>query len=162
VDYDNDILWHRWNINAKKRILMETVEESDAPTMEPYYIKQDMASAGTHISSLASSSNVSTGHRSLPSTANTIKGSAPSTVMMFDCDDDGSALDFGDYNGYGESEQGSRGGGCPPLSKHDKTKLEEKEKVRYKVAIVGYTNTTILTFDFGTYFCLLAGIGEGY
>jgi hypothetical protein len=29
--------------------------------------------------------------------------------MMLDCDDDGSALDFGDYNGYGDPEHGSRG-----------------------------------------------------
>jgi hypothetical protein len=53
VDYENNLLWHHWNMAAKKRILMETKDEP--PPKEAYYIKPNSDSDGTNISSLAAS-----------------------------------------------------------------------------------------------------------
>jgi hypothetical protein len=62
VDYDKDADWQRWNVVAKKRILMKVEEPLGNMHQSPlaaYYVQQNMESGGTKISSLGSHSYVS-------------------------------------------------------------------------------------------------------
>jgi hypothetical protein len=119
VEYDNDLMWHQWNIAAKKRILMDTIEVTAVP-MEAYYIEPNMTSKGSIVSSLGSTQAFTKRNEpttmmaedyddkspvkmksSVPSVSN--KDSEPSTVEMRDLDDE-DGLDFDLFEGFEEEE----------------------------------------------------------
>jgi hypothetical protein len=113
VEYDNDLIWHQWNIAAKKRILMDTIEVTAVP-MAAYYIEQNMTNKGSLVSSLGSTvastqANESSFHDNSVVRMKTSvvppsnMGSDPSTVNLEDHEDI-NGLDFDLFEGFEEDE----------------------------------------------------------
>ncbi len=58
MNYDEDNGWHKWNMDAKRRILMDA---TTAPVMTPYFTDRDSmgSDAATRVSSLTSKTTTS-------------------------------------------------------------------------------------------------------